>query len=491
MFKSIFTKYITTFMLIIIISFSLLTVIMCTIVANYSDEMQERQLVRAAEVLTDTLKNKYAESGYSTFSQYLRYRYESIGIDISILTKFSGEIFTMIADTSGNIIAADSSVPEEYRTGKLSKAWLDRLFEEGSIQGKTNLDGLLPIEHLVYADIIENRSGGPAGVLITCSAVQSTEIVDVVLKTMIMAGLWVMLAAMIAVYFISDKIISPLKKMSTAAKSFAAGQLDVRVPVSGNDEITELATAFNNMADSLASLEEMRRSFVANVSHDLRSPMTSIAGFIDGMLDGAIPPEQHEHYLEVIATEVRRLSRLVASLLDISRIQAGDRKFTMTAFDICEMARLILISFEQKIDDKKLNVEFNVDDEYEKIFVYADYDAIYQVLYNICDNAVKFSREGGLYRISIKCREKKVFVSVYNEGEGIPAEDLPFVFDRFYKSDKSRGLDKRGVGLGMYISKTIMDAHHEEIMVNSVSGEFCEFKFSLSRTHEPIAAEQV
>jgi len=478
-------------MLIIIISFSLLTMIMCSIIANYSDNVQEEQLVRAAEVLTETLTSKYAESGYSTFAQYLKYRYAQIGVDISILTKFSGELFTMIADTNGNIIAADSTAPASYLNGKISSGWLEQIYENGSKQGRTDFDGLFENRHLVYADIIHNRSNEPAGILLVCSAVQSTEIVDLVIKTMIMAGLWVMLAALIAVYFISEKIISPLKKMSQAAKSFASGQFDIRIPVTGKDEIAELAVAFNNMAGSLASLEDMRRSFIANVSHDLRSPMTSIAGFIDGMLDGAIPEDQYSHYLEIIATEVRRLARLVASLLDISRIQAGDRKFNMAPFDICEMARLILISFEQKIDEKRLDVEFEIENEYDKIFVFADYDAIYQVLYNICDNGVKFSRPGGKYRISIKCKEKKVYVSVYNEGDGIPTEDLPYVFDRFYKSDKSRGLDKKGVGLGMYITKTIIEAHHEEIGVNSVYGEFCEFRFSLARTHEPIAAEQV
>lgn len=134
----------------------------------------------------------------------------------------------------------------------------------------------------------------------------------------------------------------------------------------------------------------MRRTFLANVSHDLRTPMTTISGFIDGIIDGAIPPEKHEYYLDVIRTEIRRLSRLVGNLLDITRIQAGERKFNKTAFDICEMARLILISFEQKIDQKKLDVEFEC--KKEKMIVYADRDAIYQILYNICDNAVKFSK---------------------------------------------------------------------------------------------------
>ena len=263
------------------------------------------------------------------------------------------------------------------------------------------------------------------------------------------------------------------------AGEFAAGNYDVRVPVRGKDEVAALAVAFNDMADSIARLELMRNTFVANVSHDLRTPMTTISGFIDNILSGAIPPERHKHYLELIRTEVGRLARLVASLLDISRIQAGDRKFEFAPFDICEMARRILFSFEGKINAKHLEVDF--DCSADKIMALADHDAIYQILYNLCDNAVKFSREGGTLRIGILTeKEKSIRVSVYNEGEGIAADDIPFVFERFYKGDKSRGLDKSGVGLGLFISKTIMDAHHEKIWVKSEQGRYCEFSFTLT-----------
>ena len=182
----------------------------------------------------------------------------------------------------------------------------------------------------------------------------------------------------------------------------------------------------------------------------------AIAGFIDGILEGAIPPEKQPYYLEIIGQEVKRLSRLVNSLLDISRMESGNRKFEKKAFDVCEMARIILLSFESKIDAKRLDVDF--DAEEDRLMVFSDKDAINQVLYNICDNAVKFSKEGGKYRIKISEASNKIVIKVYNEGEGIPNEDLPYVFDRFYKSDKSRGLDKTGVGLGLYICKTIMDA---------------------------------
>ncbi|MBO5047165.1 MAG: HAMP domain-containing histidine kinase, partial [Clostridia bacterium] len=194
------------------------------------------------------------------------------------------------------------------------------------------------------------------------------------------------------------------------------------------------------------------------------------------------PPEKHPYYLEIIGQEVKRLSRLVSSLLDISRMEAGNRKFEKTPFDICEMARIILLSFEAKIDAKRLDVEFEAPDD--RLMVYSDKDAINQVLYNLCDNAVKFSKEGGKYRICITEAQTHVTVKVYNEGAGIAEEDLPHVFDRFYKSDKSRGLDKTGVGLGLYICKTIMDNLEETISVVSRQGENCEFSITLTKFKE-------
>ena len=272
--------------------------------------------------------------------------------------------------------------------------------------------------------------------------------------------------------------------MTSASKKFAKGDFSARVPVSKRqDEVAELGRAFNNMADSLESLEKMRNSFLANISHDLRTPMTTISGFIDGINSGAIPPEKHEYYLGVISAEVHRLSRLVSQLLDVARLESGERKFNYTDFDIAEVARIILISFEQKIEDKRLDVEF--DAEFDGMYVKADKDAIYQVLYNLCHNAIKFAREEGKLRIRItRTTDTKLKIAVYDQGQLISAEDASLIFDRFYKTDKSRGLDKSGVGLGLYISKTIIDAHGETIGVEA-GDDGCEFWFTLTEGTQP------
>ena len=385
-----------------------------------------------------------------------------------------------MTDTSGNVLACSDGVPSDYIVRPFDESAVKAVLSGEKNEFKEEFYSSFSEKSFVYAECIETKGGEPSGIVFASRPVEYTRIfIGDTVKTVLMACMWVMMAAIIASYFISERIVRPLYEMSHAAKEFAAGHFDVRVTVRGNDEIAQLATAFNNMASELEKLEQTRNTFIANVSHDLRSPMTSIAGFVDGMLDGAIPPDKYEHYLGIISNEVRRLARLVNLLLDISRIQAGERKFNMVSFDICEMARQILISFEQRIEEKNLNVEFECDRD--NMYVIADTDAIHQIIYNICDNAVKFSNDGGLYKVSVHAKDKKVYVSVYNEGIGISKEDLPYVFERFYKADKSRGVDKTGVGLGMYIARTIIEAHGETITVNSEQGKYCEFVFTLKR----------
>lgn len=483
MFKSVFTKYVSAFMLITVTGFLILTVILCTLLDRSSAEAKSQTAERTAGVLASTLESTFTSSELDDFNRYVYYNRSDIEQLATVIASYNGDMSIFLVDTDGAVLAHDMLVGTDTVFGTVPHGIMQILSGGSSYCHKGYLDGVFREKQIVNLSPIFASDGEFLGAAMAVSpSGQPLAVTESMIKTIVLSCLWVMLAVLVAVYFITEKIIDPLKQMSKAAKSFAAGKFDVRVPVKGRDEVAELATAFNSMAANLSQLEDMRRTFLSSVSHDLRTPMTTISGFIDGIIDGAIPPEKHEYYLDVIRTEVRRLGRLVSSLLDITRIQAGERKFTKTAFDICEMARLILISFEQKIDEKHLEVEFECKDD--KMVVWADRDAIYQILYNICDNAVKFSRVGGVYRISILERDKKVYVSVYNEGNGIPAAELPFVFDRFYKSDKSRGLDKTGVGLGLYICKTIIDAHEEEIWVKSTEGKFCEFVFTLPYTPE-------
>ncbi len=484
MYKSVFAKYITAFMLIIALSFSILAVIIGSMILHYNVDTTQDMLDRSAQSVKAYVEELCVGDDEEGFRDRIRAGGDGLMADVLSLARLNVDSMIFLTSRSGDVLASVGSGIEQVSEGSVGEAMLDSLVRDGSLSISGTLDELLPVKCIVsaYPLYIEHGQQLGGAVFVCASSESASELVLVMIKTMIMALLWVMLAALIAVYFITEKIIGPLKDMSKAAKDFAAGHLDVRVPVVGQDEVAELATAFNNMAQSLSNLEDMRRSFLANVSHDLRTPMTTIRGFIDGILSGAIPPDQQEHYLKFIAAEVMRLSNLVSTLLDLSRIQAGDKKFNMQPFDICEMARQILLSFEQKIDAKKLDVSFDCDSD--KMVVMADHQEIYRLLYNLCDNAVKFSAEGGKYELSLHEKDKKVLVSVFDEGQGIAPEDLPYVFDRFYKGDKSRGMDKTGTGLGLYIAKTIIEAHGEKIWVESEYGKNCRFSFTLKATDE-------
>ncbi len=486
MFRSIYVKYIVTFMVIIVISLALLLAIIGTLLGDYSETSKYEVVASASDALADYIEYKIQKLGMSDFSSFCHLFADDIDWQISTVTDISAfPITIMIADSDGKILIANPAEDCDFKGGtQIPRAIMDDLNNGVELSSFESLEGIFDSPHVVSAKPVNMRNNYVCGtVFVCCDSSSLHSFSSLLIKTVAISSLWVMLAALIAIFFISERIISPLKEMSIAAKSFSQGKFDVRVPVLGNDEVAQLAAAFNNMAQNLESLDEMRNNFMSSVSHDMRTPMTTISGFIDCILDGAIPPEKHEYYLKIIRDEVQRLSRLVATLLDISRIQAGDRKFVMAPFDICEMGRQVLISFEQKIDKKKLEVEFIVDDD--NMFVVGDHDAIYQIYYNITDNAVKFAREGGLLRLSMTTEDKKVKVSVYNEGDGIPYEDQPYIFERFYKSDRSRGKDKTGVGLGMFITKTIIEAHGETITLKSEPGRDCEFCFTLPRTTDP------
>ena len=483
MFKSLYVKYIVTFMVIISISLTLLVAIVGAMVQNYAVQNKVETVGTAASSVSSYIEDKLVRDDMRDLEYFMRHNFEDLASLLELVRETGGEdISILIANTGGDIIMSSVAENDEVSAdGEIPDSIINEINNGVELSRVESIEGIFNTPHIINAVPIYMRDSYVCGMVFVCSAESSMNaFMEVLIKTVILSSLWVMLAALIAIYFISERISAPLREMRLAVKSFAAGNFDVRVPVVGQDEVAELAIAFNNMASSLESLDEMRNNFMSSVSHDMRTPMTTISGFIDCILDGAIPPEKHEHYLKVIRDEVQRLSRLVATLLDISRIQAGDRKFVMAPFDICEMARQIIISFEQKIDKKKLEVEFDADED--NMNAIGDHDAIYQILYNICDNAVKFSYEGGLFRLSIKNKDKKVIVSVYNEGEGVPYEDQPYIFERFYKSDKSRGMDKSGVGLGMYIAKTIINAHKETISIRSEPGRFCEFTFTLPYT---------
>ncbi len=480
MFKSVFSKYVSAFMLILVVSFLIVIVVSSAAIGRYSGANKREIMAQSANVISSCISNEISDISGENDDSFINEKKEKIQDLLKVATINADDVAVAFCDREGNAISFSGVAEEKLSKNEpIPKEALNDLNEGKNYYTFGYAKGMFKHMQAVYASPVFNEKGEVLGaVYISSTSLMMVDLWGTLFRIVMGSVIWVLIAALIAVYFISERVISPLREISSAAKRFAAGQFDVRVPVRGSDEVAEVAKAFNNMAESLDNYDNMRNTFMSNVSHDLRSPMTSISGFIDGILDGVIPPEQHKYYLQIVSSEIKRLSRLVASLLDLSRIQAGERKFTMGEFDICEMSRQIVISFEQKITAKNLDV--SIEFEEEKMLVKADKDAVYQVLYNLCDNAVKFASEGGRLELEIKyMKGKKLVVSVYNEGQGISPEDINMVFDRFYKSDKSRGLNKNGAGLGLFISKTIMDAHGEKIWVESEFGKNCKFSFTL------------
>ena len=294
--------------------------------------------------------------------------------------------------------------------------------------------------------------------------------------------------ALIALYGIISlyvyRFTKPLSRMVEVTKSYSKGDFTERIPAESKDELGELISSFNSMATALSITENSRRAFVANVSHELKTPMTTIGGFIDGILDGTIPPEKQSYYLEIISSEIKRLSRLVERMLNLSRIEEGKVQLNYANFNISKQLVDTLLTFEKPIEEKGIGITGL--DTLDTIMVTADETMMNQVIYNLIENAVKFTPKNGRIDFRIIETATNLTISIGNTGNGIPSEMLPRIFERFYKVDASRSYDKKGAGLGLYLVKTFIDLHNGDIEVSSIEGEYTQFKFSIPKNNHMI-----
>ena len=288
--------------------------------------------------------------------------------------------------------------------------------------------------------------------------------------------------AFLLVFFLSRHIVRPIADISQAAGELSRGNLDFRVRRTTDDEIGELADSFNKMAEELKLQDGLRNSFVANVSHELRTPLASMQGFIQGMLDRAIDEDDRDKYLEIVLSETKRMNSLITDLLILSKVESGKFPIELSAFDINELLRRCIIMFEKRIEEKHLDVDIRLGDE--RLIVWADEARISQVIMNLIDNAVKFSHDGGALKIRTRVDISKVYVSITDTGDGIPKEDQPYVFERFYKVDKSHSRRTPGTGIGLSIVKRIISQHGEAITLESEEGRGTTFTFTLTKAVE-------
>ncbi len=380
----------------------------------------------------------------------------------------------IVCDERGFIIlCSDALTGCDHEGWQLNKEYLDTVVRSGSYTATGVIKNLYPDERYVVSAPILNGAQPKGIVIVSAPTATTNQILNRISNIFLTAAVFVVMLAVLAVTAFARRESRPLRDMAKAANAFAHGNLKARVKLEEDysEEMEELALAFNNMALSLQKSEYQRQEFVANVSHELKTPMTTISGYIDGILDGTIPESRRDHYLRIVSEETKRLSRLVRSMLDISQLQKeeGIPEGKKMHFDLEECAGQVLITFEKKINDKGLDVD--VDMPEHPVCTIANRDYVTQVIYNLLDNAVKFCPEGGTLGLKIREGGSKAYISISNDGETIPPEELPLVFDRFHKLDKSRSQNRDGWGLGLYIVKTIVCSHGEDISVTSKDGK--------------------
>ena len=471
--KSSFGRSFSTVATILLLALTVLGASFQLLVKEYLTETTIAGLRSDADAIAN-LAAAYSIEGSLSSREFL--------LNLDVASQVS-EADIVICDNSGQVVLCSDALSGcEHQGLRLNREYLEKVLTTGSDVATGVIRGLYSDRRYVVSVPINSDSGALVSgiVIVSTPTLTTAKILSRISNIFLTTAVFVVLISVLAVTVFARRESKPLRDMARAANAFGHGNLDARVKVedSSSEEMEELAVAFNNMASSLQKSEYQRQEFVANVSHELKTPMTTISGYVDGILDGTIPADRHRHYLQIVSDETKRLSRLVRSMLDISQLQSqeGIPEEKKMHFDLSECAGSVLITFEKKINDKHLDV--NVEMPEHPVFTIANRDYITQVIYNLLDNAVKFCPEGKQLGLKIQEGSSKVYVSVSNEGDTIPPEELPLVFDRFHKLDKSRSQNRDGWGLGLYIVKTIICSHGENIRVTSRDGK-TEFTFTL------------
>ena len=474
---SLFKRYMLSYGLVIIIAFSLLGGMF--FVQTNSIALEEKQLT-----LSDTV-HKAAESTLSYISaadevqgvlaqQALENNFR---INLMQLSSYSGASI-YIADETGLITRTSFSGEHHIQPGDmLPQNVVDQLIKDGSFSDVGTLYSFHTVPHFTKGITIKDLSGNcDMLIIVSIPAESSMRFSQNMSRIFLLYLISIVIITLIATYLIVKQISGPIVALSKAAKSFARGDFSRRVALPKyHDELYTLTDSFNSMADEIMKAENERKGLIANVSHDLRTPMTTISGFVDAMLDGTIKPENQDKYLHIISDEVKRLSRLANDMVELSRFQSGTFEFHPTSFDLAEIVRRIVISFEQKIVAKNIEIDMDIPDV---LNIFADRDSIFRVVYNLTDNAVKFTNQNGRMSFKITQNGSNAVMSIENSGTPIPPEEAKNVFERFYKLDKSRSENKHGAGLGLYIAKTIVGRHGGDIYATSLP-DGTRFTFTL------------
>lgn len=466
MFRSLYARLLVLFMAVLIAALGFMSVLLYQRIRTDKIEARLDELTVQARDIAFLAAQRTAVSVET--NRYLIWKSQEIMRDF--------DAYILIVDRARNLIPiGDETIEFTYDfTIEETLALLSQVVSGREIQERTQLASGNPVFTVGVPYVQDGQVLGAVFIHTSEQSIEASykDIFQETLRALLIA----LAIGAVLILIISQLITRPLRAMAAAADRFARGDFAQRVRVESCDEVGRLSVAFNHMADDLERLEQTRKGFVANVSHELRSPLTSIQGFINGILDGTVPEEERGHYLGIVLEETRRLNKLISTLLDLSQIEGGQTTLAPSRFDINEMIYRVLFRQEGRINEKNMDVE--VDFQSEKEHVSADPDRVEQVLINLMDNAVKYGREGGVLRLSTRREGSAVSVTVGDDGQGIPEEDLPYVFDRFYKVDKAHTTGD-GTGLGLAIVKSIIDQHGQRITAESAPGEGTRFTFTL------------
>ena len=508
--RSLFTKYLFVTSSVMIGSLVILGLVMATLISNRWQSEKQQQLADNAHIVADGMSAYVvpvpSKKNDSAIDATMEYQITDAGKEklrstLGILSSSCGaDIF--IVDARGNTVICSeeylhASTDEEevfkcrHSRAIIAPSVIDAAARVPEYRITDKLGGIYDQNHFIVA--VPFVAGGNvekeyiAGfVFVASSASAISDFRSDMLRIVIVA---VIIAAIICfnmVYMLTYKQVKPLREMVEAARKFSDGDFTTRIHFTSENEVGQLAGALNEMGSKLAESETINRSFIANISHELKTPMTNISGYVNGLLDGTIPHEQQDKYLKIISDETKRLARLVRSMLDLSRIDSGAMTLKKQNFNLSEVIFRALLSFEHRIEEKHIDIQGL--DQLDTVTVNGDADLIHQVLYNLFDNAVKFTNDGGYIRVGVTVQNKVATVSIANSGIGVSTEELSHIFERFYKTDKSRSFDRQGVGLGLYIVKTIVTLHGGRIHAEGAEGNYCNIIFTLPEASDNTRA---
>lgn len=447
----------------ILFTFLILAGMIFTFITDYWKSEKEEIFIENARYVS----NLVANNSYVENNNIVWINGDAVKIFMDTLSN-SMNMDIFVTDTNGNIIISSIFNRTNFQSGIVPNELIEKISKQRCAKIST-LNGIYKSEQYILGEAVYSTHSGKKTLIGAVFTATNPEFLNSFRQGMIKVLIAALIAAAIISFFairrLSYSMTKPLNQMAEAASYMAKGDFTKRVQVKGEDEIAKLGIAFNNMAESLNASDSVRRNFIANLSHELKTPMTTIAGFIDGILEGVIQPENHTKYLKIVSSEIRRLSRLVKKMLDLSKLDNDNVKINLSKTDLLTEILNVLLSFEAQITQK--NIQIRGLSGSKHIFIHADKDLLHQAIYNLVENAVKFTQNGGYIDITLTENGKFCSLDIENSGKGIPQKEIKFVFDRFYKTDKSRSEDKTGIGLGLYIVRKIILLHNGSIEVTS------------------------